>query len=36
MVPLKDMNLLDDFLFNATITDNTNGEKVARIILKTL
>ena len=36
MVPLKDMNLLDDFLFNATITDSTNGEKVARIILETI
>ena len=36
MVPLKDMNLLDDFLFNATITDNTNGEKVSRIILETI
>ena len=36
MVPLEKMNLLDDFLFNATITDSTNGEKVARIILETI
>ena len=34
IVPLEEMNVIDDFLFNEMVFDDTTGKEVCRIILE--